>query len=70
MSNQNGESGYVVKEQLCELYAEIESTKNIELELLRAIWTDRLCGIQLKESDHSLFEWDAAMRGLDPSGSV
>ena len=64
MSNQNGESGYVVKEELCELYAEIESTRNIELELLRAIWTDRLCGIQFKESAHSLFEWDAAMRGL------
>jgi hypothetical protein len=62
MSNQNGESGDVVKEQLCELCAEIESTKNIELELLRVIWTDRLCGIQLKESDHSLFEWGRVTR--------
>lgn len=65
MSSQSGESGYVVKEkQLCELYAEIESTRTIELELLRAIWTDRLCGIQLKDADHSLFEWNAAVRDL------
>jgi len=54
MDHQNGESGQVLKQQLRELYAEIESTKNVQRELLRALWPDRLCGAQPNESDYLL----------------
>jgi hypothetical protein len=54
MDYQNGDSGQVLKQQLRELYAEIESTKNVQLELLRAIWPDRLYGVQPSESDYLL----------------
>jgi len=38
MGNRNREAGYVLKQQLREVYAEIERTKSIHLELLKAIW--------------------------------
>lgn len=54
MDYQNGDSGQVVKQQLRELYAEIECTKAVQLELLRARWPDRLYGVQPNESDYLL----------------
>jgi len=51
MANQNWGSGHAWKEQLCDLYAEVERTKELNRELLSAIWTDRLGGIRVKASD-------------------
>jgi hypothetical protein len=52
MGNRNREAGYVLKQQLRQVYAEVERTKLIHLELLKAIWP---CTLLLTELEHSEF---------------
>lgn len=52
MADQNWGTGHAWKEQLCDLYAEVEHTKELHRELLSAVWTDRLVGTRVEESNH------------------
>lgn len=54
MSIQNGESGEILKLQLRELYAEIERTKKVQLDLLKVIWPDRVWDVRLTEPEYLL----------------
>lgn len=52
MANQNWGSGHAWEEQLCDLYAEVERTKELNRELLSAVWTGRLGCARVEEPDH------------------